>query len=89
LLSSGGDPSSVGIEQKEEDHAESHEVHVDEEQDSSVVEAPAALHATDSVGGACDRGDSRQNEKRSGAVAWEVREIDSDGEAAQNEEIAA
>jgi hypothetical protein len=89
LSSGGGDPSGVGIEEEEENHAESHEVHVDEEQDASVIETPAALHTTDGVGGAGDRGEGGQDEKRRGVVTWEVGEIDCDGEATQNEKIAA
>ncbi len=44
-----GDPEGVGVEEEEEDHAEGHEIHVDEEEDAAVVEAPAPLHATNGV----------------------------------------
>ena len=30
LLSRGGDPAGVGVEEEEEDHAEGHEIHIDE-----------------------------------------------------------
>ena len=53
-LARRGDPVGVGVEEEEEDHAEGHEVHVDEQEDAAVIEAPASLHATDRVGGAGD-----------------------------------
>ena len=55
-LSGGGDPGHVGVDEKEEDQAEGKEVHVDAEDDSAVIEGPAALHAADGVGSACDGG---------------------------------
>ena len=45
----GGDPEGVGVEEEEEDHAEGHEIHVDEKEDAAVIEAPASLHATNGV----------------------------------------
>ena len=53
----GDHPLGVGIEEEKEDHAKGHEVHVDEKEDSTVVEAPAGLHAADGVGGTCDGGE--------------------------------
>ncbi len=73
-LLGGGDPAGVGIEEKEEDHAEGHEVHVDAEEDTTVVEAPARLHAADSVDGAGDGGDDGEDEQWGGAVVGEVGE---------------
>lgn len=46
----------VGIKEEEEDYAESHEVHVDAEDDTGVIEAPAGLRAADRVNGAGDCG---------------------------------
>jgi hypothetical protein len=60
----GGDPESVGVEEEEEDHAEGHEVHIDEEEDATVIEAPAPLHATDGVRRAGGGGESGENEER-------------------------
>jgi hypothetical protein len=48
----GGDPKGVGVEEEEKDHAEGHEIHVDQEEDAAVIEAPASLHAANGVGGA-------------------------------------
>ena len=80
-LLTGGDPAGIGVEEEEEDHAEGHEVHVDEEEDTAVVEAPAWLHAADGVDGAggCDEGG--HGEKYSGAVVGEVREEKGEAEA--------
>ena len=85
----GGDPASVGVEEEEENHAESHEVHVDAEDDASVIEAPAALHATDGVGGAGDGEEDGKDEEGSGAVVGEVREEERDAETDEYEEAAA
>ena len=85
----GGYPAGVGVEEEEEDHAEGHEVHVDAEDDASVIEAPAALHATDGVGGAGDGEEDGKDEEGSGAVVGEVGEEERDGEAEEYEETAA
>jgi hypothetical protein len=66
----------VGIEKEEEDHAKGHEVHIDEEEDSPVVEAPARLHAADGVGSASDGGERREDKERCGSVAREAGDED-------------
>jgi hypothetical protein len=76
-LARGGDPEGVRVEEKEENHAEGHEIHVDEEEDAAVVEAPAPLHATNGVRGAGGGGEDREDED-GGAV--DLREAgDGDG----------
>jgi hypothetical protein len=62
----------VGIEEQEEDHAERHQVHVDEEENATMIEAPAALHATDGVGGAEDGDEGGNDEDWSGEDVGEV-----------------
>jgi hypothetical protein len=62
----------VGIEEEEENHAECHEVHVDEKEDAAVVKAPSALHAADGVSGAGDGGEGREDEEKSGADLGET-----------------
>jgi hypothetical protein len=85
----GGDPASVRVEEEEENHAESHEVHIDQEQDAAVVEAPARLHATNRVNCAEDGGQGGDDEERSGAIVGEVGEDESCGEAGQDKDTAA
>ena len=51
----GGDPEHVGVEEKEEDQADGHEIHIDAEDHAGVVEVPAALNAADSFGGSYER----------------------------------
>jgi hypothetical protein len=85
----GCDPAGVGVEEKEEDHAEGHEVHVDAEDDAGVIEAPTALHATDGVGCARDGEEDGEDEEGSGVVVGEVREEKSGGETEENQEAAA
>jgi len=57
-----GDPEGVRIEEEEENHAEGHEIHVDEKEDATVVEAPASLHATNGVRGAGGGGEDGEDE---------------------------
>jgi hypothetical protein len=88
-LARGDDPVGVWVEEQEENHAEGHEVHVDQEKDTTMIEAPAALHAAHGVGGAEDGDQRGKDEERSGVVVREVREADGCGEAGQHEETAA
>ena len=74
------DPEGVGVEEKEENHAESHEVHVDEKEDATMVEAPAPLHAADGVGSAGGSGEGGEDEERSGVDLGEVGEEDCSGQ---------
>jgi hypothetical protein len=83
-LLAGGDPSGVRVEEEEEDHAESHEVHVDEEKDSAVVEAPARLHAAEGIDCAGDSDESGNNEEGRGAIVGEVREKKRDAETQED-----
>jgi hypothetical protein len=84
-----GDPEGVGVEEEEENHAESHEVHVDEKQDATVVEAPASLHAADGVRSAGGSEEGGEDEERSGVDLGEVGEEDCGGQAGQDKEAAA
>jgi hypothetical protein len=79
----------IGIEEKEEDDAEGHEVHVDAEEDTAVVEAPTRLHATNCVDGAGDGGQGREDEQWGGTVVGEVRQQESYTKTGQNEDGAA
>jgi hypothetical protein len=80
---------SVWVEEQEENHAEGHEVHVDQEQDAAVIEAPPSLHATDGVDGADEGNESGEDEERSGVDFGEAGEQDCRDEAGQDEETAA
>jgi len=84
-----GYPKHVGVEQEEENQADGHEVHIDEEENAAVVEAPTTLNAADSVHHAED-GDQRwQDEQGRATVVREVRERERDCDAEKNEESAA
>jgi hypothetical protein len=80
---------SVGVEEEEENHAEGHEVHVDQEEDAPVVEAPAPLHAANCVRGAGDCDQCGKDEEWSGMVAGEVGEEDGHTETDKYEETSA
>ena len=88
-LVGGGDPEGVGIEEEEEDHAEGHEIHVDEKEDAAVVEAPAPLHATDGVRGAGGGGEGGKDEKGSGVDLREAGEGDGCEQTDQDKQNAA
>ena len=68
----GGDPAGVGVEEEEENHTEGHEVHVDAEDDASVIEAPTALHAADGVCSAGHGEEDGKDEEWSSAIVGEV-----------------
>lgn len=53
---------TVGVEQQEEDHGHRHDVHVEEQNDAAVVEAPLEAQAAHGVEGAGES-DSRRDEK--------------------------
>ena len=84
-----GDPASVGVEEEEEDHADGHEVHVDEEEDSAVVEAPAPLHATNGVRGAGGGGEGGEDEDRGAVDLREAGEEDGREQTGQDKQDAA
>jgi len=79
----------VGVEEEEEDHAESHEIHVDEEDDAGVVEAPGPLQTTDRVDGACSCGESGNGQQHGGVVMREVREQQGYREADEDEDASS
>jgi hypothetical protein len=80
---------SVGVKEEEENHAEGHEIHVDQEKYSAMVEAPAALHAADCVCRAGDGGECGEDEERSGAIMREIREEDGYAQTCQHKKTAA
>ena len=80
---------SVGVEEKEEDHAEGHEVHVDAEDNACVVEAPAGSHAADRVDGAGDSGQGGDGQQHSGVVVREVGERQGNAEADEHENASS
>jgi hypothetical protein len=88
-LSAWSEHMHVRVEEKEEDHAEGHEVHIDAEDDAAVVPVPSRLHAADGVHRA-DRGDdSGEEQERGGTVVRKAREEKSDNETAQDQQTAA
>jgi len=89
LLVCGGDPECVGVKEEEEDHAKGHEVHVDEEEDAAVVEAPSTLHAADRVGCAGSGGEGGEDKDGSSVDLGEAGEEDGCEQTDQDEENAA
>ena len=84
-LLAGSDPAGIGIQKKEEDHAERHQIHVDEEKHAAVVEAPARSHTAECVHCTDRRSESWKRKERCGSVMGEVREKKSNPEADENE----
>jgi hypothetical protein len=83
------DPESVRIEEEEEDHAEGHEIHVDEKEDAAMVEAPAPPHAANGVDGAGDGDERGEDEEQSGATIREAGDCQSGGETEKDKDAAA
>jgi hypothetical protein len=79
----------VRVKEEEENHAEGHEIHVDQEQDPAVVEAPAALHAANGVGGTEDGDECGDDKERSGVIVREIREEDGGAQTGEHEKTAA
>ena len=79
----------VGVEEEEEDHAESHEVHVDEQNDTGVVEIPGSLQAADGVDGTGGCGQGGNGQQHGGVVVREVGEQQGDREADENEDASS
>jgi hypothetical protein len=84
-----GHPEHVGVEQKKENQADGHEVHVNAEEDAAVVEVPAALHAADGIKRAENGDQCGQDNQRRGMVVREVREQKRCCDAEKNESAAA
>jgi hypothetical protein len=89
LLVGGGDPEQVRVEEEEENHAYGHEVHVDEKQDATVIEAPAGAHAANGVDGAGEGEDGWEGDECVGAIVGEVRETDGCAKAEEDKYAAA
>ena len=85
----GGDPKGVGVEEEEEDHAEGHEIHVDEKEDAAVIETPAPLHAANGVRGAGGGGEGGEDEDWRCVDLREAGEEDGCEQAGQDKQDAA
>jgi hypothetical protein len=85
ILARGDDPVGVRVEEQEENHAEGHEVHVDQEENTTMVEAPAPLHAADGVGGAGDGDEEGQDEKEIGVDGGEAGDKEREAEAEKDQ----
>jgi hypothetical protein len=85
----GGDPEGVGVEEEEENHAEGHEIHVDQEEDATMIEAPTPLHATDGVRRAGGGDEGGENEERCGMDLREAGEEDGCEQTGQDEQNGA
>ena len=80
---------SVGVEEEEENHAESHKVHVDEKEDAAVVETPTPLHAANGIDGAGDGDERGEDEEQSGAAVGEAGDRQGGGETENDKDAAA
>jgi hypothetical protein len=85
----GGDPRHVRVKKKEEDQTENQEIHVDAEDDSSVIHVPTALNAADGVCRARNGGERGEHEQRRRAVVGEVRQEKSGCEAEKDDGASA
>ena len=88
-LVGGTEPDEVGVEEEEGDQGDGHEVHVEAEEDAAVVEAPAALDAAESVGGADEGSEQRKDDPEGGLDVWGVGEECGEGDADEDKGVAA
>ena len=88
-LSTFAEPEEVGVDEEEEDHGAGHEVHIEAEQNASVVEVPAALHAAGGIERSPGAAEGGEQEQGVGAQVREVGEPHGHGKAAQNERVAS
>ena len=82
-------PLCVGVEEQEEDHGERSDVHVEQQKDAAVVEAPAETQAAGGFPGSPERGECGENERPGGVDLRESGEDEGCGEAGQNQESSA
>jgi hypothetical protein len=61
-----GYPFCVRVKKQKQDHAQSHQIHVDQKKNASMVEAPTPLHASHRIDGTGESDEDRQHEKRIG-----------------------
>jgi hypothetical protein len=80
------DPARVGIEEQKENHAESHQVHIDQKENAAVVKAPSPLHASDSVYGSGKSNEGGQDKKRVGVDDREAGDQHSEAKAQENQQ---
>jgi hypothetical protein len=81
--------TAIGVEQQEEDHGDGHDVHVEQEDDAAVVEAPLEPKAAHSVEGAGDGDDGGYGEPWVRMCVGKSRQKKGKHEAAQHEQGAA
>jgi hypothetical protein len=77
----------VRVEKEEEHHAEGHEIHVNAEDDTCVVEAPAALDAANGVQGPKDGEEGGKKDEEVGTAVGESGEEDGRKEREEDEQI--
>lgn len=84
-----GDPKHVGVKEEKENHDDGHQVHIDEEQDAAVIQAPPGLHAAERVDRADDRDQRGDEEQRGGTDVGEVRQKESGAKAEKDQRATA
>ena len=82
-------PESIRIEKEEEHDAKSHQVHVDHQQNASVIKTPASPHTAEVIDGSSHGGEDRQDQERGGMVVRKIGEQDRDSKADENQERAS
>ena len=88
MLADFSEPDEVGVDEEEQDERDGHEIHVNAEEDSSVVEAPALLHAADGVCGSDEAAEGWQEQPWGRAQVGEVRDEGRERKADQHDEVA-
>jgi hypothetical protein len=79
----------VWVEEQKENHADGHEIHVDQEQNTAMVEAPTSLHATDGVDGAGDGEEGWKDEIGIWPDSGKAGDCERDAETEKNQKATA
>ena len=87
-LSTFAEPEEVGVDEEEEDHGAGHEVHIEAEQNASVVEVPAALHAAGGIERSPGAAEGGEQEQGVGAQVREVRNENGSEDADEDQGVA-
>ena len=85
MQSPRADPAGIGVEQEEENHAEGHQVHVDEQDDSAVVPAPTRAHAAEVIKRTGDCNECEDRDPWARPIVGKIGEQDRSGQAEKDQ----
>ncbi len=82
-------PDAIRIKQQEQNHGHRHDVHIKQQNDAAVIEAPPQAQASHRVQCACESDNSGQNQPRVSAVFGKPGPNKGKNQAAQHQQRTA